>query len=83
MSRNKTDWHRADIVAALKKRGWSVRALSMAAGLAPNTLGTALQCPYKKGEKIIADALGIPPDEIWPQRYEARALKPSLTEFSK
>ncbi|WP_165010825.1 helix-turn-helix domain-containing protein [Neisseria yangbaofengii] len=83
MSRNKTNWHRADIVAALKKRGWSVRALSMAAGLAPNTLGTALQCPYKKGEKIIADALGIPPDEIWPQRYEARALKPSLTEFSK
>ena len=49
-----TDWHRADIVARLKKAGWSVRALSIQANLAPNTLGKALDAPYLKGEKIIA-----------------------------
>lgn len=37
-----TDWHRADIVARLKKAGWSVRALSIEANLAPNTLGRVL-----------------------------------------
>ncbi|MCP1659298.1 helix-turn-helix domain-containing protein [Neisseria perflava] len=83
MSKIKLDWHRADVVAALKKRGWSVRALSIASGLAPNTLGTALQCPYLKGEKIIADAIGISPNEIWPSRYKARELKPRITELSK
>ena len=45
-----TDWHRADIVARLKKAGWSVRALSIEANLAPNTLGKALDAPYLKGE---------------------------------
>ena len=69
------DWHRADIVAALKKKGWSVRALSQAAGLSPNTLATALQCPYLKGERIIANAIGIAPEKIWAQRYYLRSLK--------
>ena len=41
-----TDWHRADIVARLKKAGWPVRALSIEANLAPNTLGKALDAPY-------------------------------------
>lgn len=36
------DWHRADIVAALKKRGKSVRKFSVEAGLSPNTLKSAL-----------------------------------------
>lgn len=44
MQKNATpkNWHRADIVAALKKKGWSLRALSMEAGLSPNTLRSAL-----------------------------------------
>ena len=83
MATKQRDWHRADIVAALKKRGWSVRALSQAAGLSPNTLATALQCPYLKGEQIIAKALDMQANEIWPTRYAARNLKPSLTELSK
>ena len=38
MQKNTADWHRADVVAALKKAGWSVRALSVASGLGPDTL---------------------------------------------
>ena len=70
------NWHRADIVAALKKKGWSRRALSMEAGLSPNTLRSALAAPYLKGERIIAAAIGVKPEEIWPERYAARNLKP-------
>ncbi len=74
------DWHRADVVAELKKKGWSVRALSIAAGLSPNTLKGALQFPYPKGEQIIAAAIGVSPETIWPSRYAARNFKP---EFPK
>lgn len=83
MTVKRKDWHRADVVAALKKRGWSVRSLSIASGLAPSTLGTALQCPYLKGEQIIANAIGVSANEIWPSRYAARNVKPKLTELSK
>ena len=78
MQKNATpkNWHRADIVAALKKKGWSLRALSMEAGLSTNTLRSALAAPYLKGERIIAAAIGVKPEEIWPERYAARNLKP-------
>tara|TARA_Y100000588_G_C13905938_1_gene774975 strand:+ start:337 stop:594 length:258 start_codon:yes stop_codon:yes gene_type:complete len=64
-----SDWHRADIVAALKKRGLSVRQLSREAGLGENTLANALRSPWPKGERIIAEAIGMTPDQLWPSRY--------------
>ncbi|EOZ4638883.1 helix-turn-helix domain-containing protein [Enterobacter cloacae] len=70
------DWHRIDIVAALHKRGVSIRQLSIQAGLKPDTLKNALARPYPKGERIIADAIGMDPDSIWPSRY------PSLKKAS-
>ncbi|MBY8232328.1 helix-turn-helix domain-containing protein [Vibrio fluvialis] len=65
------DWHRADIVAALKKRGLSVRQLSRDAGLGENTLANALRSPWPKGERIIADAIDMKPEELWPSRYRS------------
>lgn len=64
------DWHRADIVAALRKADWSLRRLSMHHGYAsPSTLTNALARPWPKGERIIADAIGVAPELIWPSRY--------------
>lgn len=63
------DWHRVDIVAALHKRGLSVRGLSVEAGLSPSTLKNALARSYPKGERIIAEAIGLTPQQIWPSRY--------------
>lgn len=82
MEKNKTtnlkNWHRADIVAELKKRGWSVRQLSIQSDLHYSTLYAALVRPYPKAERIIANALELNPEEIWPERYAARAFKPTL-----
>ncbi|PWG62819.1 helix-turn-helix domain-containing protein [Spiribacter halobius] len=65
-----TDWHRADIVAALWKAGWSIRKLSRHHGYAsPTTLVHALDHRWPKGERIIAAALGLEPATIWPSRY--------------
>ncbi|MCI4192848.1 cell morphology transcriptional regulator XreR2, partial [Dickeya dianthicola] len=51
---NQQDWHPADIIAALKKRGTTLAAVSRNAGLASSTLANALTRHWPKGEKLIA-----------------------------
>jgi Ner family transcriptional regulator len=52
-----------------------MRKLSIANGLQPATLGDALYRSWPKGEKIIADFLGVNVDSIWPSRLAARAAR--------
>lgn len=66
------NWHSADIIAGLRKKGTSLAAVSRAAGLASSTLANALTRPWPKGEFLIAGALGVHPSEIWPDRYAAQ-----------
>ncbi|AYH02555.1 MULTISPECIES: helix-turn-helix domain-containing protein [Pectobacterium] len=63
------DWHPADIIAGLRKKGTTLAAVSREAGLASSTLANALTKHWPKGEKLIAEALGVSPEEIWPSRY--------------
>ncbi len=65
------DWHRADIIAALRKAGWTLRQLSIHHGYSPDALKTALQRPWPKAESLIAETLGVSPQTIWPTRYTA------------
>lgn len=65
-----TDWHRADIIAALWKKGWSLRRLSLANNFSPSAAKEALRKPWPKMEGIIANAINLPPWEIWPSRYD-------------
>jgi len=79
-----TDWHPADIVAGLRKIGWSLQQLALEHGYAGRSaLSKALAEPYPKAEAIIAETLGVEPKEIWPSRYNAdgtpnraRGMKP-------
>ncbi|AKU62961.1 transcriptional regulator [Aggregatibacter aphrophilus] len=70
MKKSKKDMHRAFIVAMIKEKGKTLSQLSIEAGLHPRTLGNVLDRKYPKGEKIIADFVGMKPEEIWPTRYE-------------
>lgn len=63
------DWHQAYISAALKAKGTNLSALSAKNGYSRNGLRNALYRPYPKAEKIIAKAIGVEPEEIWPSRY--------------
>ncbi|MDX7986794.1 transcriptional regulator [Xenorhabdus sp. 12] len=65
----KSDWHPADIIAALRKRGTTLAAVSREAGLSSSTLANTLSRPWPKGEWIIANYLELHPSEIWPSRY--------------
>jgi Ner family transcriptional regulator len=67
------DWHWADVLAGLRKRGWSLKQIGEAEGYAAgNTLGNAARHPYPKAEATLARYLGVDhPMEIWPSRYDS------------
>ncbi|WP_072006966.1 MULTISPECIES: helix-turn-helix transcriptional regulator [Mangrovibacter] len=63
------DWHRADVIAALKKKGTSLARVSREAGLGSRTLSNTFARKWPRGEQLIAAALGTSPQMIWPSRY--------------
>lgn len=73
-----TDWHPEDIKAAIRKKGITLSALAKANGYkAPRTFSNVFQTRYPKVQAIIADFLGVPPEQIWPSRYrEPTKIKP-------
>jgi Ner family transcriptional regulator len=68
--RKRCNWHRADIVAELKKRKTSLAAISRKHGKAASTAKNALDKHYPSAEGWIAEALDLKPEDIWPERYE-------------
>ena len=67
------DWHWKDLLAALAKRGWSLRQVGLVEGYPDGSaLGEAARRAYPKAEAILAAYAGIAhPMEIWPSRYDA------------
>lgn len=63
------DWHPETIKAELHKMGLSFRALSLNAGYSKDSLKAVLRTPCRTYQQIVADALGVAPEEIWPSRY--------------
>lgn len=72
------DWHPADIMAAIWKRRMSFTRLSRLNGYAGGSLKMALRRPWPRAEKVIADFIGIPPQQIWPSRYDAEGVHKKL-----
>ncbi|WP_370655458.1 helix-turn-helix domain-containing protein [Candidatus Binatus sp.] len=66
------DWQREYIIAELHRRGISLRQLSFRNGYRRNTVREALDRVYPKAQSIIAAALGVKPNEIWPSRYQRK-----------
>ena len=69
-----TDWHPADVLAALKKRGYNLAGLSVANGYHPTAAGKALKQQWPAMEKVLAEAIGMPPQAIWPSRYDGDGI---------
>lgn len=75
MIKYSNDWHKADIIAAIHKKGYSLAELSRLSGLSSSTLANALTRPWPKGERIIAEFLGVTPMAIWPSRYTKKSSR--------
>ncbi|MGL5798995.1 MAG: helix-turn-helix domain-containing protein [Plesiomonas sp.] len=69
---HRADWHPEIIKAELHRRGITFRALSVEAGYKPDSLKSVLRVPCVRYEQIVASALSVEPETIWPSRYEAR-----------
>lgn len=65
------DWHPADVVAAFKKRGTSITRVARELGMNDSYLRQALNKPYPKAERLLANFLKLTPQQIWPSRYHA------------
>lgn len=64
-----TRWDRHAILAEIRRRFGSSRALAEKANLTPSEISAALGSPYPKAEKAIAKALDMPVQTLWPDRY--------------
>lgn len=75
-TRSRTDWHPADIKAALAKavdaqgRGYSFARIANEHGYVSNSPNTVLWRPWSTMERIVADIVGVEPWTIWPSRYD-------------
>lgn len=61
------DWHPADVLAALKKRQLSLRQLARENNY--RHIDRVLTSPWLAAEQIVARAMGMRPEEVWPSRY--------------
>ena len=71
VAKKKSDWHSADIKAALAKKGYSLARLARENGYADTSPSNAFRQSWPAMEKIMAAVIGIPPQEIWPSRYNS------------
>ncbi|MBE3604104.1 helix-turn-helix domain-containing protein [bacterium] len=66
------DWPSARIAYELRLRGLTYRKLSLANGYCGGALEQTARRHLPRWEAIIAEALGMRPEQIWPSRYPRR-----------
>lgn len=66
------DWHPADVVAALKKKGTSLAEIERQNGYARTALSMLWTQRWPKAQELVAKAIGVKPSEIWPSRYDEK-----------
>ncbi|WP_167856063.1 helix-turn-helix domain-containing protein [Natronospirillum operosum] len=65
---------RAWVVYQVAIQGTSLAAVAREKGLARQTLYRAFDIPYPRMEKIMADAVGLTPQQLFPERYTKDGL---------
>ncbi len=69
MSEHPTIRDRHDILALIKRRYGSQLDLARETGLSSSKISAALGSSYPEVERAIAAALGLPVQQLWPDRY--------------
>ena len=63
-------WHPEDIKAAVRKKGETLTNLALTNGMSEAACRVVLKRPGYAAEQIIADFIGVPAPELWPERYD-------------
>lgn len=64
-------WDRHAILAEIGRRGSSLRKIGETAGLRRASLSWALKIPRIRANRAIAEFLGVPLNELWPQWFDS------------
>lgn len=62
-------WHPEDIKAEVRKKGTTLSRLATDHGRHESLCRAALLRSSPVGERLIADFLNVPPEQLWPTRY--------------
>ncbi|MBU3890091.1 helix-turn-helix domain-containing protein [Methylosinus sp. KRF6] len=63
-------WHRADILAAVRKRGANLAAIARSVGLSRQSMYWAMIAPHPRANLAIAEFLGVSASTLWPQWFD-------------
>ena len=64
--------HPEDIKARVYKKGVTLQDIANAAKVSGDTVRKSVRVPCPKGNRVIADFLGVPLCTLWPEWYDAR-----------
>jgi Ner family transcriptional regulator len=63
-------WDRWAILCEVKRRGSNLKEISLKAGLSFASCSASLVSPnFPTADKALSDFLGVPLQELWPDRY--------------
>lgn len=63
------NWTRQEVLFALRRAGTTAAAVAEANGLAATSIYNAIERPYPRVHDLIAGAIGVPRETIWPAFY--------------
>lgn len=78
-----SSWTKQDIIFALRAKGITAAELAKQNGLSRFTVYNGMERPAPKVQALIADALGVPRQKIWPQFYDAEGNRIGLIGASR
>lgn len=64
----------------LRLKGISLSAIARELGVSRHAPRIALVTPYPRMERAIAAKIGVPPEILWPERYDTKKAAPGQTE---
>jgi len=68
---NTNGWHRADVLAAVRKCGSNLAEIARTVGLSRQTMYWAFIRPNLRANRAIAEFLDVPLHELWPQWFDS------------
>jgi Ner family transcriptional regulator len=63
-------WHRADILAEVRKRGSNLAEIARSVGLSRQSMYWAMIAPHPRANLAVAEFLGVPASTLWPQWFD-------------
>lgn len=75
MDSAKPQWDRHSILAELRRRGKQLAQLALDNDRNPNSFRHIWTRPNSINERIVSDFLGVPVEELFPDRYPKRSSR--------